>query len=250
MRPAVRVPEHEPFCRRRLDRPARRLVEQQPDPVCVLLANANGKERRRHAPHLVPEETFGFYFEIHKPAFGPDPDVKDLPPRVLVAHPGKVREVVLAEELLCGGAHCLWILWRLGIIVPVRARPGIVPGVEGLIDFSGGRAPEIERELLVDGTPCTVRVQRGECNDLPAGMHPAIGPPGRAETCSPPVGKKIEAPARGDELAFDRAAGLLLLGAIEPGTEVRDPECKPHRTRNRRVSRLSFLHVLFSDWRV
>ena len=81
-------------------------------------------------------------------------------------------------------------------------------------------------------------------------MNPAIGPAGGYESRTPPVGKKVQAPARSDELAFDCAAGLLLLRAVEPRAQVRDPACKPYRKRSRRVSLLIFLPVLFSDWRV
>ena len=118
--PAIGVVENEPFRRRRLDRFFRLVEQERIDPVLILFPLANLLHCRRHAPHLVPEETFRFHFETGKIGFLAHTDGKDISIRIFIPDTGKVREVVVPEKVLCGIFH-LRFVHRAGKIIAVRA---------------------------------------------------------------------------------------------------------------------------------
>jgi hypothetical protein len=81
-------------------------------------------------------------------------------------------------------------------------------------------------------------------------MDTAIGSSGKEESSFTPIGEKTQSQAGSDEFPFNGSVYRLHLRAKKPAAKIGYPERQPHRSCTRRVNRLIFLQVLFSDWRV
>ena len=79
-------------------------------------------------------------------------------------------------------------------------------------------------------------------------MDTAIGSSCKKKSGLTPIGEKTQSLAGSDEFSFNCAVCCLHLRAKKPAAQIGYPERQSHRRCTRRVNRLIFLHVLFSDW--
>jgi hypothetical protein len=64
----------------------------------------------------------------------------------------------------------------------------------------------------------------------------------------PTIGKKAQSLAGCHKISFYGSVCCLHLRAKKSAAQIGYPERQSHRSCTRRVNRLIFLHVLFSDW--
>ncbi len=95
---AVSIPENKPFGRGRLERSFYFSFQQGCNKSLIRFSFTDQEKCRCHTPHLVPEKTLGFYFKKNKTLVFPNTDLKDIPLRVFVPDPGKVREIMAADK--------------------------------------------------------------------------------------------------------------------------------------------------------